>query len=251
MKKSLAIGVAALGLVALAVPSKAQVIYQDSFNRTGNLAGSFPDTDAGGDAWQTSLPSIYSTSAGTVSINAGTYSYQGAFLPVNDNASDQLTGLQDFTLSATMQAGAEGTSVGIALLDAPVGGYQGFNNDALASVQLGTSYEFWTGGGQSNYVWEGATSPTVLSLVYSAEAGTITYDVGSTVIETVTGVTPGEISALTDVSFGFGGNSTPQTATAESFELSVVPEPSTIWLCGLGLIGLLGFQARRGRLAKS
>jgi hypothetical protein len=247
-----------LGLIALgagvvaAHPLHAADIYKDTFDRVGDLNGSTPDTDASGDTWTTSLSSIYTTTGTSVVINPGSYTYTGAYLQVNDKPSDMLTGLQDFTLSATVSVGAENTSVGIALLNSPLSAYSPYNDKSLGSLSTyltftlpDNNYDFSDGGV--------GTGPGTISIVYSASAGTLTYELNGTPL-TVSGtqaVTAAQIAALTDVSFGFGGNNTPQTSSATQFELFVaggsgspVPEPASLTMLALGGVALIGRRRR-------
>jgi hypothetical protein len=262
MKQLLSATASAISLLAFAATASAQTIYQDNFDRTGDLNGSTLTTSASGATWSTSLPTIYSTSTtggGEVSISPSAYTYQGAYLPVNVTGASLGAGLDNFTLSATLTPGSEGTSAGIALLDAPLGNYDGYNTDALGYI---TDSGFTLINGNYDF-GAGLSGPALLSISYNASAGTLAYAANGHVLETDMGITASEISAITDVSFGFGGNSTPQTATAENFQLlvsgaapsgggapSAAPEPSTDWLFSLALLGL-AFQVYRKRSTKA
>ena len=60
----------------------------------------------------------------------------------------------------------------------------------------------------------------------------------------VPGVYDGVFSAFFDSNGGTGQETNPQ-----AFSITVVPEPATLWLSGLGLVSLLAVRSRRCRAA--
>jgi hypothetical protein len=244
-------------LLAFISVAHAQTIYSDNFDRNGTLNGSSPGTDLSGATWTVSLQNAdnyYTTSTtggGQVSDpSADGYPYTGAYLPVNGVGSSLGAGLLNFTLTATVTYGTEGTGVGIALIDAPVGAYDGFNNENLGYI----TDQGYAVTPQNYFYGDTLTGPAVLSIAYNALAGTLTYSANGTPVGSPQSVTVTQIADLEDVSFGFANNSAinnmpyvASTAIVSSFSLVVaVPEPST-WVMMLGGLSLLGLMLNRQR----
>jgi fibronectin type 3 domain-containing protein len=205
----------------------ATTYYSDSFSRTGDITGSTPDvTDTGGATWANMAGTgQYPISGGTASINPAAYSWSAEYLPVNGTSGITLDGTKNFTLSVVVTAGSSGLT-GISLTTAAPGNLFSSTFAALATCSgFAGAYSF--NGGLINYNYSpGITGPTTVSISYNAVAGTVTYMVGSTTVNTQTGVTPAEVSAIRYVTLGddgYGGGDATPAPTFDNFAFSVGP----------------------------
>jgi hypothetical protein len=203
------------------------VYYQDSFSRSGDLTGSAPDVaDASGATWANTAGSgQYPLNGATASINPSAYSWSAEYLPVNGTSGITLDGTKNFTLSVVITPSAVAAArTGISLNTAVPGGLY---SSALAGMSTGSgfagAYAFNTNVLSYNF-GPGITGATTISLVYSASAATLTYNVGGTVIYTQTGVTPAQIASIRYVALGddgYGGGAATPAPTFDSFTLAV------------------------------
>ena len=247
--------VAIITLSVVAATASAGIVYQDSFNRNGNLAGTAPDVvNTGGNLWQMAQGGTYSTN-GSSANNGGFYG--SIYLPVNGGSGVIMDGTSDFTLSVTVN-GSAGPHMGIALNTAVYAGGDMWagNNDPqgkiLAALGVNTS-------GQTTATYDngtlyaingnafGLSTTTTLTMSYNAATDILTYTAGATTIATQS-VSQAQIAALTYVSIDNGAYaSNSGTFTNFTLDVAAVPEPASICL----LIGGLGalFVTRRPRLA--
>lgn len=245
MKTILRLGLGLVVLMTVSLSSQGQVIYQDSFNRTGNLNGTSPDVvAANGATWTVptdGATTTYQVNSGVVSVAPGSYNYTAAYLPINTDAADTVDGTKDFTLSATVTPGSGG-GVSIGLFNGPVSDYNGANNaphylDLASWAAMSNAYP-------GTYDWaEASTSTELLTISYSASANLLTYSVNSTAIATES-MTSLQVANLRDVAFGFDNA---LTSTVSTFQFVVAaPEPSTVALFVVAVSGL-AFQLGRKR----
>lgn len=247
---------AAFFSIAAIAASPAVVVYQDSFNRTGNLLNTAPDVvNTNGNVWQLQQQGqVYTTSSSSAN-NSGFFG--SIYLPVNGASGVILDGTADFSLSVTVN-GSAGPHMGIALNTAVYAGgdmWQG-NNDPQGEIlaALGVNNSGQTTSTYDNGVLYaingnsfGLSTTNVLTMSYNATSGILTYTAGATTIATQA-VSAAQIAALTYVSLDNGAFAN-NTGTFSNFTLdvAVVPEPATfgLMIAGMGVLTL----ARRSRPA--
>jgi len=199
MKKTLCI-VNLVCMASLAATAQAQTYYQDSFNRTGELNGTAPTTNTGGNHWTVSTGTgSYATNGSAVYDKKA--AYDSAYLPVNGSSGVTLDGTKDFTLSATITPDTtSGYYLGISLSTNPTP--TNLWDSGLATMSLGNGYSgVWQGG--TNLAYDYFTAGTfTITINYSHMAGTITFKYGSTVAYTLTGVTAAQVAAVRSVTIG-------------------------------------------------
>lgn len=203
------------------------VAYQDSFGRSGELVGSTPDiANVNGNTWlSTTGTGQYIVNGSTVAVSATAYPYSAAYLPVNGTSGVTLDGTKDFTLSVVITPGSTGLT-GISL-NTGLSSYSNlFSNDLAAlatSNSFAAAYAFNNGNTNYNY-GPGVSGATTISIVYSASAGTLTYNVGNAVVATQTGVTASQVAAVRAVALGddgYGNGNALPAPTFDNFTLSV------------------------------
>lgn len=267
MKKLSGFAAALLGLVAVALPTRAQIIisFQYQTNGASPVANGVPDT-AGADSaagWNTSHALPY-VSNGTSETSSGLLTSTGA-----------TTSVSETTLSAGGYDGSTGSSFAAGTGDNALfhkfalGNYNGFPDVTLTLTGLtpGDSYDLYTyvGAGNSGRVLDGTVGTTSY---YLTAASLSAYTPG-------TATSAG--SAVSGNYFEFQGLTVASSTTPVSFVLSTpasngnytalygfqlvdvgsaggggggsVPEPSTVWLFAFGILGL-GLHRYRSRWAK-
>ena len=228
----------------------AGVVYQDNFARTGSLIGSSPSpVNSGGAYWLGSTGTLHNTTAQTngseltLASASGQYAIASAMLPFTPPTSGTVT------LSADMQVGAVSTTNGWGLIGfSPTGGA---NQVANGSYSAGPTLQLLTTGqvllepnttSGANPIWTGITnfSNTTFyhfSIDYNLSAQTVQWYLGSGTSETLLGsydyaTNPGNTPAISYVevgSYGYRGDTPPETVNLQNFELTTtpVPEPAT------------------------
>jgi fibronectin type 3 domain-containing protein len=207
----------------------ATTYYQDSFSRTGDITGSTPDvTNTGGATWANQAGTgQYPISGGTASIAPSAYSWSAEYLPVNGSSGVTLDGTKNFTLSVVVTPAAVSSArTGISLNTAVPGNL--YTSDfAAMSTCSGFAGAYAFNGGNINYNYAaGITGATTISISYSASAGTVTYQVGSTTLYTQTGVTAAQVAAIRYITLGddgYGGGDATPAPTFDNFTLTVGP----------------------------
>jgi hypothetical protein len=224
------VGTSSLSNEANATPGASTgstIYYQDGFSRTGDMTGSAPDVmDAGGATWSNLAGTgEYPVNGTTASINPAAYSWSAEYLPVNGTSGVTLDGTKNFTLSVVVTPSAvAGDRTGISLNTAAPGNLY---SSALAAMSTCTGFEgaYLFNNGLINYNYgPGVSGATTISLVYSAAATTLTYNVGSSVLYTQTGVTAAQIASIRYVALGddgYGGGAALPAPTFDVFTLSV------------------------------
>jgi hypothetical protein len=267
-----ACGGSALLALSCGSAANAQVIYNDSFARTGALLGSSPSpVNSGGAYWLGSTGTLHNTTAQTngseltLASASGQYAIASATLPFTPPTSGTVT------LSADMQVGAVSTTDGWGLIGfSPTGGADQVAN---SSYSAGPTLQLLTTGqvlmepnttSGANPIWNGITnfSNTTFyhfSIDYNLSAQTVQWYLGSGTSATLLGSydyasNPGNTPAISYVevgSYGYRGDTPPETVNLQNFELTTtpVPEPAALALFaaggGLGLL-LLKRRHRRG-----
>jgi hypothetical protein len=254
LSKSHSLLLAACGgsaLVALSCGSfaNAQVIYSDTFARTGALLGSSPSpVNSGGAYWLGSAGTLHNTTAQTngteltLAAASGQYAIASATLPFTPPASGSVT------LSADMEVGAVSTTNGWGLIGfSPTGGSDQVANGSYAAgptLQLLTTGQVllepntFTG---ANPIWTGIpyfsnTTFYHFSIDYNLSAQTVQWYLGSGANATELGsydyaANPGNTPAISYVEvgmYGYHGDSPPETVSFQNFQLSTAPVPEPV-----------------------
>ncbi len=254
MFKSSSLLLAACGgsaLLALSCGSaaNAQVIYNDSFARTGVLLGSSPSpVNSGGAYWLGSTGTLHNTTAQTngseltLASASGQYAIASATLPFTPPTSGAVT------LSADMQVGAVSTTNGWGLIGfSPTGGADQVAN---SSYSAGPTLQLLTTGqvlmepnttSGANPIWNGITnfSNTTFyhfSIDYNLSAQTVQWYLGSGTSATLLGSydyasNPGNTPAISYVevgSYGYRGDTPPEAVNLQNFELTTTPVPEPV-----------------------
>lgn len=189
-----------------------------SWSPTAYTLANFPgDGGSASGVWSlAALPAVFSGNTLTLSPNVNTYNASSSYW-VNPDGSgaNQMDG--------SIYNETTGVYVGTSL---------SFTFDVLAnSLAAGYSADAFIKDFGPGYSYNGEQTVNL-----NPGVDTVTY--------TMTGNNPGEI-----VQFGFellGPDANPATvASLGSVEIAPVPEPTTLSLAGLGLLGLLGIRVRR------
>jgi hypothetical protein len=278
MFKSSSLLLAACGgsLMALSCGSaaNAQVIYNDTFARTGALLGSSPSpVNSGGAYWLGTAGTLHNTTAQTngseltLASASGQYAIASATLPFTPPTSGSII------LSADMEVGAVSTTNGWGLIGfSPTGGPDQIAN---GSYSAGPTLQLLTTGqvlmepnttSGANPIWNGITnfSNTTFyhfSIDYNLSEQTVQWYLGSGTSATLLGSydyasNPGNTPAISYVevgSYGYRGDTPPETVNLQNFELTTtpVPEPAALALFALGSCSGLLLLKRRDRLGTS
>ncbi|MFA7345697.1 MAG: PEP-CTERM sorting domain-containing protein [Terrimicrobiaceae bacterium] len=262
--KTLLLASAVAAAICLSTPadSLAAVVYQDSFSRGSvgtpiNLNGTAPDVvNTNGNTW---VVSDFNSNAsalktdGSAAVESSTAFATWAYLPVNGVSGVTLNGSQDFTLTASIVAGASlgNGDVGITLNN----GAPSYTNNAntLASLEFKSGYVQLLNTSYIGYATNpySLTTANTFTLTYSATLGRITALINNNPIvmsfgQSFVTVTPAQVQALQYVSFQVY-NTTRTEPSVDNFTLTVVPEPST-WalLAGAGAVLVTLRRRRKG-----
>lgn len=277
---SLGLSLAAAAMVAttafatLAGTARATVIYQDSFNRVGQLGGSTPTVDTGGlggtanATWATPLFGTSSSDTGwtTSTANGGYLAYSGAtngahefaLLPFSPQAGQiyqlQTTAvLNDFGNSSSdwfglqflnVSAGAY-SATGPAMIYRVYGGGTGFPNGIGGSGSVAGS----PGGGSTTNISDTVVLTEVLNTTGSVWTAAFSWKDLTTPTLSVS-TAPADVNMtptgdMSDNMVGFGFVP-PIGGTITNFSLTTIPEPASLgFLAGAIALALLLIQRRR------
>jgi beta-lactamase regulating signal transducer with metallopeptidase domain len=224
---------AATSLADLTVSSKQSIVYEDHFERKGDLDGSTPSVvNTGSAVWTSSTgANQYTTRGDAAAMTNSAYGYSIAYLPVNGTSGVTLDGTKDFTLSVMVTSGATGRT-GISLNKGPLTRYSNLFTDEFATLTSSSAFAgaYAFNGGNIGYNYApGITGLTKLSLAYNASAHTLVYTAGNTVVYTQTGVTAEQVSAIRYVGLGndgYGGNAASPAPTFNNFTFAVEDAPN-------------------------
>jgi hypothetical protein len=217
--------------------ASAAVIYQDNFNRTGDLSGSTPTITTGGNTWSSAN---WSTDGSAAKPDAAGYMAILPFNPVQGNI---------YTLSASMNPTVPADSpswfaLGFTNRNATDNWFAGAQNSAsiFARVSNNAYPDFYaqgpgTGGiGNLGNYTDGVAH--VYSITLDTTAGnsanwTASYSVDGTQV-----IAPTALGYNPTINYvGFGADAS--AGTIDNFSLTVVPEPSTYALVVGGIATLL------------
>ena len=273
MSRSHSLLLAACGgsvLLALSCGSavNAQVIYNDTFARTGALLGSSPSpVDSGGAYWLGTAGTLHNTTAQTngseltLAAASGQYAIASATLPFTPPTSGSMM------LSADMEVGAVSTTNGWGLLGfSPTGGPDQIAN---GSYSAGPTLQLLTDGqvllepnttSGANPIWTGITNFSNstfyhFSINYNLSTQTVQWYLGSGTSATLLGsydyaTNPGNTPTISYVEvglYGYRGDTPPEVVNLQNFELTTtpVPEPAVLGLLSVGGLGLLLLGRKR------
>lgn len=258
-----ACGGGALFVLSCGSFANAQVVYNDTFARTGALLGSSPSpVDSGGAYWQGSAGTMDNTTAQTngselTLSSASGYAVASAFLPFTPPTSGTVT------LSANIEvAGTSGEWGTIGFVnDSQVG--NGMVNAGPAIVVVNSSSVLLEPNDTVGVspIYSGVpnfNSSTFyhFSIDYNLSTQTVQWYLGSGASATLLGSydyasNPGSTPAISQVEVGSQGSSGNEVINFQNFELTSttpVPEPAALALFGVGGgLGLLLLK-RRHRL---
>ena len=233
------LSVLTLGAALAYVPvASAAVIYQDNFNRTGDLSGSTPTITTGGNTWSSAN---WSTDGSAAKPDAAGYMAILPFNPVQGNI---------YTLSASMNptspAGEPNWFVlGFTGRNATDNWFAGDQSSASIAARVsnneypdfyfngpGTTAGFGTVG--SYAAGAHLYSITLDTTALNSANWTVSYSVDGTQV-----IAPTALGYNPTINYvGFGSNDA-TGGTIDNFSLTVVPEPSTYALVVGGIATLL------------
>ncbi|MGC9260940.1 MAG: PEP-CTERM sorting domain-containing protein [Phycisphaerae bacterium] len=266
MFKSNSILLAACGgsaLLALSCGSvaNASVIYQDSFARSGNLAGTTPaPTDTGGVTWGTSINGgMTAKTNGSELVLAqasGQYGVGNGYLTYTPPASGTIT------LSAGLTKGSGGW--GILGFESTTSGDNASGSSKFPAgpnvmllgnyVMMNPVAQSGTGTAYQDIPGFVSGSPTVLTITYDistetaqwySQTGTNSPSLLYTYDYATNGVTAPTIAAVEVGMWASSSTSPPAVVDVQNFTLTAVPEPASLGLVAVGALGLLLLKRRR------
>jgi PEP-CTERM motif len=246
------------------VAVQAQTGFTDSLINDATLNYSWtPLLYAGGSPTSTSITFASGASGLGVSVSgfSGTaiqgvyFNTTGANLPIGDMLTISVnwvsTGANDFGIavgSSPNPTAADGTTTDTRdQADYLYAGIRQNNGSGNAHVAAsGTDGS----AGQFGLLQAQNLATPVISLAIartSASAFDIYYDMGSgyTLLGTDTFTTSATVGTTIGFYADVRGNGTPQLGDLASLAVVSIPEPSALALCGLGLVGLLGWKRRK------
>jgi hypothetical protein len=211
------------------IPPGETIFYQDNFGRKGEFNGTSPDAkNTNGATWTVAKgPGTYTTTGDAVyDSNAG---YDIAYLPVNGTSGVVLDGKHNFILSATLMPDySKGSWMGISMNSTPVSSGQNvgvgladltFGDSVATAYFKGTTVQYCCVDNTRHLIEPGKKGPFIISMMYHAKSGSITYSILGVVIGVSPDIKPGQIAALSSIALG-NGNSGP-TAVISNFTLGV------------------------------
>ena len=253
MAVSWAVGLALAGLPV----ARAGIIYQDNFNRSGDLNGSAPaPTNSGGATW-TSVAGEFTTSTTnggeaivSSSPGAGISNNGGAYLPIS------LAGNTTYTLTATLAPDTSSNWLALGFGGTSTGNANSSSTMAwllydYSTTGSGGSIQTFYGGGTDNghgYTPPSGDQPDTFTVSVNAATGQVDFTDSLGVItgqSFPSALSSTQISSISSVLIGqnTGGG------TFQNFELSTstVPEPGTgaMLLAGLAAVLFLSKVPRR------
>jgi len=224
----------------------AAVIYEDNFNRNGDLSGSAPTTTTGGNLW-IGTAAKWSTNGSAATPSEAGWVNLLAFTPTSGKI---------YTLQATLTPPASAGAQWYAL---------GFRSSAITDNwfkgdEPGTA--LYTGDGIGNYLLgPGADNNTTTSFT-SGSSQTFSIILDTTPVLSTAWTLEFKVGGVTQraaTAFGYtpsinyvGFASSIAGGSTDNFSLSVVPEPSTLAMCALMGFGCLArYGVRRRKLNKT
>ena len=233
------LSVLTLGAALAYVPvASAAVIYQDNFNRTGDLSGSTPTITTGGNTWSSAN---WSTDGSAAKPDAAGYMAILPFTPATGNV---------YTLSASMNPTVPADSpswfvLGFTNRNATDNWFAGDQSSASIAARVsnneypdfyfngpGTTAGFGTVG--SYAAGAHLYSITLDTTALNSANWTVSYSVDGTQV-----IAPTALGYNPTINYvGFGSNDA-TGGTIDNFSLTVVPEPSTYALVVGGIATLL------------
>jgi hypothetical protein len=225
--------------------ARAGTLYYDSFNRTGNLNGSTPDTTWNSDTW---VASSGSTDGSMCSVPASNFFAYLPFVP---------TGSDIYTLSAdaSLQNGTTGLWLGLGFLTDLNQGASWYNySSPWILLRDNGKLQAFAGLGISNIVYNDDSGgqggnpgqPNHLQVVLDTTQTEWTSKFYVNGVQLGSSFTYASHPAVVGVGIGNFISS----GSFDNFSLSSpVPEPSTLALFGAGGIGLAAYAWRRRRAA--
>ena len=272
MFKSNSILLAACGgsaLLALSCGSfaSAAVIYQDSFARSGSLAGTTPaPTDTGSVKWGTSINGGMTAKTNgselVLAQSSGQYAVGNGYLTYTPPASGTITLSAGFTVGTVAGTGTGTGGWGMLGFESSTGGDNPSGRGPNVTLQAGANYviaspvsQGGTGTGYETIPGFVSGSSTVLTITYDistetaqwySQTGTnspsllYTYDYATNHVAapTITAVEAGMWASSAN-------NKTPEVVDVQNFTLTAVPEPATLGLVAVGALGLLLLKRRK------
>lgn len=234
--------------VGIADSSRATTIYNDTFNRTGDLNGSTPaPTDTGNAKW-VSAAGAFTANSGSVSVagpNGGGNSGNNASLPVT------LATSTAYTLSVTITPTANSSNsdwlaVGFGTLNTTTGAIENADNDQVWVLyrESGGTATFYGGGTNNPVVGNTATvagsaDTFTITLNTSTDAFSITDSQG--LVNRSNTLTSAEVSSIAYLNLGALNTA---GGAFSNLQLTSTPTPEPGPLAFVGLAGL-GFLRRR------
>jgi hypothetical protein len=241
MKKVLLIAGISL---SLNLGAHADVIYQDDFNRTGALNGSFP-TVPGNVAWS---ETDANSTTGTITTNGSAAIFDAtsdstAALPITITAGTDY--YAQITLDVATGTSGNWAAVGFTRLTPHMSATFNSNSPVLWALETdnGTALALAPSGNTSNAA-SGSDTFTFL-LTAGAVSGTENYSITDTQGLSTTGtLTAQDVSSITgfDIGNNLGGNDVSASFSALTIgtgSLPTTPEPSATALVLVGFFGLV------------
>lgn len=231
--------------------ASAQVIYSDPLTGNNPIAGTTPGgTNPGNATWNaTYYDAPFEGSQGANSFSGGYAQQAAAFLPLT------LDGTGIYTLSATVTVDASSAN---SIEFGFVGDTSQTNQATLDNATPEALLTFSDVGAISSYGDDSATAsalnfslgtPTTFSILVNSHNGTVSFEEGGTVFETVNdALTPAQLGSITGIGLSFDYSPSDSLISDLSLsEATTVPEASTWSLLLSGTLLLASFRLWRKR----